>query len=201
MIIRSATQLVNRVGLAFTQALEYDKRKPFGGMIMKRKVNVWDYAGQIVQAMNPGILATTKANDHVNTMTIGWGTLGIEWGRPVFILFVRESRYTKQMLEENGEFTINVPIGEFDKKILAYCGTKSGRDTDKIKDMGLTIEEPEVISVPGFKEFPLTIECKVIYKQDQPKETLTTEIDQKFYKNGDYHTLYIGEIVSAYIIE
>jgi flavin reductase (DIM6/NTAB) family NADH-FMN oxidoreductase RutF len=99
--------------------LGYDKRKDYGGIAMKRKVNVWDYAGQIVQAMTPGILATTKAQGKVNTMTIGWGTLGIEWGRPVFILFVRESRYTKQMLDENSEFTINVPVGEIDKKIRA----------------------------------------------------------------------------------
>ena len=119
----------------------------------------------------------------------------------IFTIFVRESRYTKELLEQNPEFTISCGLDATNKNIIGYCGTKSGRDTDKIKDMGLTIEEPEVISVPGFKEFPLTIECKVIYKQDQPKETLTTEIDQKFYKNGDYHTLYIGEIVSAYIIE
>ena len=174
---------------------------------MKRKVNVWDYAGQIVQAMNPGILATTKANDHVNTMTIGWGTLGIEWGRPVFILFVRESRYTKQMLEENGEFTINVPLGEFDKKILAYCGTKSGRDTDKIADLGLTLEEGEQISVPGIKELPLTLECKVIYKQDQDPTAIGEDVKKRYYPpffpddRGDYHTAYYGQILEAYIIE
>ena len=70
---------------------------------MKKKVNVWDYAGKIVEAMRPGILVTTKANDQVNTMTIGWGTLGIEWNRPIFILYVRESRYTMQMLVWAGD--------------------------------------------------------------------------------------------------
>ena len=106
---------------------------------MKQKVNVWDYAGKIAEALTPGILVTTKADNQVNTMTIGWGTLGIQWGRPIFILFVRESRYTKQMLEKNGEFTINVPLDGCDKKILSYCGTKSGADTDKIADLGLTL--------------------------------------------------------------
>ena len=168
---------------------------------MKRKVNVWDYAGQIVQAMNPGILATTKVNDQVNTMTIGWGTLGIEWGRPVFILFVRESRYTKQMLEENGEFTINVPVGEFDKKILAYCGTKSGRDVDKIKQLGLTLEAGETVSVPAIKELPLTLECKVIYKQEQDKEAIAPFAMERYYTAGDFHTAYYGEITAAYIVE
>ena len=174
---------------------------------MKRKVNVWDYAGQIVQAMNPGILATTKACDQVNTMTIGWGTLGIEWGQPVFILFVRESRYTKKMLEENGEFTINVPMGDVNKKILSYCGTKSGRDTDKIADLGLTLEEGEHISVPGIKELPLTLECKVIYRQDQDPNAILPEIQKRSYPpffpdgRGDYHTAYYGQILDAYVIE
>lgn len=174
---------------------------------MKRKVNVWDYAGQIVQAMNPGILATTKSGDKVNTMTIGWGTLGIEWGRPIFILFVRESRYTKQMLEKNGEFTINVPLGEFDKKILSYCGTKSGRDTDKIADLGLTLEEGETISVPGIKELPLTLECKVIYQQDQNPAAIGEDVQKRYYPpffsddRSDYHTAYYGQILDAYVIE
>ena len=173
---------------------------------MKRKVNVWDYAGQIVQTMTPGILATTKAQGKVNTVTIGWGTLGIEWGRPVFILFVRESRHTKQMLDENGEFTINVPLGEIDKKILSYCGTKSGRDTDKLADLGLTLEEGQQISVPGIRELPLTLECKVIYKQDQDKNAIDPECDARYYAKGtpnedDYHTVYYGLITKAYILE
>ncbi len=200
-------RLVNRVGIAFAGALGYDKRKSFGGIAMKRKVNVWDYAGQIVQAMNPGILATTKVGDKVNTMTIGWGTLGIEWGRPVFILFVRESRYTKQMLDENGEFTINVPLDSCDKKILSYCGTKSGRDTDKIADLGLTLEDGEQISVPGIKELPLTLECKVIYQQDQDPAAIGADIQKRYYPpffpddRGDYHTAYYGQILDAYVIE
>ena len=131
---------------------------------MKKYVNAFDYAGEICKALPQGILMTTAADDQVNTMTIGWGTIGIQWGKPIFIAFVRDSRYTMQMLEKNGEFTINVPMGQVDKKILGYCGTKSGRDTDKIADMAMTLEDPEVISVPGIKELPLTLECKVIYR-------------------------------------
>lgn len=174
---------------------------------MKRKVNVWDYAGKIVEAMKPGILATTKAEGKVNTMTIGWGTLGIEWSRPIFILFVRESRYTKQMLAKNGEFTINVPLGEVDKNILSVCGTKSGRDIDKIKELGLTLEEPTTISVPGIKELPLTLECKVLYQQDQDPSAIPEDITKRSYPpffpdgRGDYHTAYYAQILDAYIIE
>ena len=173
---------------------------------MKKYVNAFDYAGEICKALSQGILMTTAAEGQVNTMTIGWGTIGIQWGKPIFIAFVRDSRYTMQMLEKNGEFTINVPLGNVDKKILGYCGTKSGRDTDKIADMGLTLETGENVSVPGFKELPLTLECKVIYKQDQDPAAIFPEYDARYYakgtrNEGDYHTAYYGEITAAYIVE
>ena len=173
---------------------------------MKRNVNVWDYAGHIIEQMKSGILLTAKADGPANPMTIGWGTLGIEWGKPICIVYVRESRYTKALLEQNGEFTVNIPMGEIDKNIIAVCGTKSGRDMDKIQELGLTLEEPETISVPGIRELPLTLECKVIYKQDQDPAAIAPENDTRYYakgtpNEGDYHTAYYGQILSAYIVE
>ena len=175
-------------------------------MFMKRHINVWEYAGHILEHTGKGILLTTQADGRPNTMTIGWGTLGIEWGKPIYTVFVRESRYTKQLLEKNGEFTINVPVGEIDKNILAICGTKSGRDMDKFAELGLTEETPETISVPGIRELPLTLECKVIYKQDQDPTAIAKENDDRYYakgtaNEGDYHTAYYGQILAAYIIE
>ena len=173
---------------------------------MKQKINAFDYAGHICKAMSPGILLTTKSGSKVNTMTIGWGHIGIEWSKPIFVAYVRETRHTKQMLERNGEFTVNVPIGAIDGKILGFCGSKSGRDTDKIAELGLTLEEPEVISVPGIRQLPLTLECKVIYRQQQDLSAIPEDIIQRFYpadSDGfrDYHYALYGEIVSAYIIE
>ena len=173
---------------------------------MKRKINVWDYAGEIIEKTGEGVLLTTKADGQVNTMTIGWGTVGIQWRKPVFIAFVRQSRLTKELLDKNGEFTVNVPVGQLDKKILGICGSKSGRDMDKIKDLGLHLEEPTTISVPGIKELPLTLECKVIYKQDQVLDFLEKESRDHYYAPGsidenNYHTAYYGEILDAYIIE
>lgn len=178
---------------------------------MKKEINVFDYSSEIIKAVNGGVLLTTKADNKVNSMTISWGTLGIEWGKLIFTVFVRENRFTKQQLEKNPEFTINIPIGEFNKKILGVCGTKSGHETDKIKELDLSLESPNVISVPGIKELPLTLECRVIYKQKQDEKEVTEENKNKFYpqdvdssfhgSNRDYHTAYYGEIVSAYIIE
>ena len=173
---------------------------------MKKTVEAFDYAGHICKAMKKGILLTTKAEGKVNTMTIGWGKIGIEWNRPVFIVYVRETRHTKSMLEASGEFTVNIPYGELDSNILGYCGKKSGRDTDKIADLGLTLVESDCISVPGIQEFPLTLECKVIYQQKQDLSVLPQEIIDRFYPvvgvEGfrDYHIAYYGEIINAYLI-
>ena len=173
---------------------------------MKRDINVWDYSGRINEETGKGILLTTKSGDKVNSMTIGWGFLGIQWAKPIFVVLVRESRYTKKLLDENPEFTINVPLGEIDRNILGICGTKSGRDMDKIAELGLTLEAGKTVSVPAIKELPLTLECKVIYKQDQDPKAIDPEDDAKFYakgsKNeGDYHTAYYGQITAAYIVE
>ena len=131
---------------------------------------------------------------------------GIEWGRPIFVAYVRESRFTKEYLEKTGEFTVNIPLTDCDKNILACCGTKSGRDMDKFAELGLTEETPETISVPGIRELPLTLECKVIYKQDQDPTAIAKENDDRYYakgtaNEGDYHTAYYGQILAAYIIE
>ena len=172
---------------------------------MKQTVNAFDYAGTICHALKKGTLLTTKAGDKVNTMTIGWGHIGVEWSRPIFVAYVRESRHTKQMLEENGEFTVNIPMGELSGNILGYCGTKSGRDHDKIAELGLSLVESEVISVPGIKELPLTLECKVIYKQKQDLNAIPADILARYYpadETGfqDYHYAYYGQILNAYMI-
>ena len=168
---------------------------------MKRKVDAFTYANEITQAVGKGVLMTTKADGEVDTMTIGWGTIGIQWGKPIFIAFVRESRHTKTLVDKNPEFTINVPLGEFDKSILGFCGTKSGRDVDKIAALGLHLEDGETVSVPAIRELPLTLECKVIYKQEQIKDAIASDAMERYYPEGDFHTAYYGQITAAYIVE
>lgn len=176
-----------------------------------KKIEVFDYAKEILEGVKNGVLVTTKTNEKVNTMSISWGSLGIEWNKPIFITFVRENRFTKNQLEEHGEFTVNIPIGDFDKKIIGYAGTKSGFDVDKVKELGLTLVDGVCVDVPSIKELPLTLECKVIYKQMQDSDEITEEnkkahypqdVDSSHYAaNMDYHIAYYGEIVNAYIIE
>lgn len=178
---------------------------------MKKKIDVFEHMGEILKGVKKGVLITGKADDRVNSMTISWGMVGIEWGKPVFITFIRESRFTRSLIEKNGEFTVNIPIDDSAQDILAFCGSKSGREFDKAKELGLTYEEPEMISVPGIKELPLTLECRVVYKQTQDTSAMTEENRDKFYpqnvdslftgSNRDTHVAYYGEIVNAYVIE
>ncbi len=144
-------------------------------------------------------------------MTISWGTLGIEWNKPIFTVFVRTNRFTRKMLEKNPEFTINVTLDKVNPNIIKLCGSKSGKNTDKVAELGLTTVESDIVSVPGFKELPLTLECKVIYRQQQNPKAIPSAIRERFYPtdvssdfhgaNCDYHVAYYGEIVNAYLIE
>lgn len=173
---------------------------------MNQEIQVWDYAGKILEEIGKGALLTVKADGKVNTMTIGWGTLGIQWGKPICTVFVRESRYTKELLDKNPEFTVSIPYGDHDKGILGFCGSKSGRDVDKFEALGLTLEEGQTVSVPAIRQLPLTLECKVIYKQEQDPGAINQENTQRYYPKdaagkGDYHTAYYGQITASYIIE
>lgn len=170
-----------------------------------------DYVSEIMKAVKKGVLITTKNGAEVNCMTISWGQIGIEWNRMIFTAFVRTGRHTHKMLEESGEFSINIGMEGKVGKILGFCGTKSGADVDKVNELGLTLVPGTVISTPGIKELPLTLECKLIYKQLQDKKEIPSEINANFYpqdvpssdcgSNRDYHTMFCGEIVRAYIIE
>ena len=106
--------------------------------------------------------------------------------KPIFTVFVRQSRHTKKLLDKNGEFTINVPRKGADvKQIMSVCGTKSGRDMNKIQELGLTLEDPQVISVPGIKELPITLECRVVYKQDQNLDFRKVRYHSSMTRNFD----------------
>ena len=167
---------------------------------MNKKVNPFDHSREITEALPAGVLLTTAADGRVNTMTIGWGALGTDWNKPVFIILVRESRYTRELLDKNPEFTVNVPYGEFDRKILGVCGSKSGRNTDKIQELGLTTVKSEIVSVPGIKELPLTLECKVAARQKQEPSLIDERYRAMFYPAPeDAHIMYFGEIVNTYI--
>ena len=176
---------------------------------MKEKINVTDYANLITKMLPKGILLNTNG-DKFNSMVIGWGHLGTLWGKPTFHVYVRQGRYTKPQLDKTGEFTISVPLEKIDPAINRTLGGQSGYNIDKVKEAGLELEEAEVIGTPGIRQYPLTIECRILYAQDQELAKIPADIRERTYPqdvpgteplaNRDFHTMYVGEIVDAYII-
>ena len=168
------------------------------------RIHTLDNAEQIVQALPQGILLNTNG-DKFNSMVIAWGSLGTIWGLPAFTVYVRQSRYTKLQLDKTGEFSISAPdIGNsLDKNVCRVFGSLSGRDVNKADYVTLT--PGRSIHVPAIREYPLTLECRVLYQQDQELEKLPREIRDRFYGHdadlGDFHTAYIGQIVDAYRID
>lgn len=171
----------------------------------KEAIKIADYAQTIMDALEPGCLLNTQT-DKFNTMVIGWGQLGRLFRRPVFTVYARKSRLTRERLDQAGEFTVSIPLDGADPEVTKICGSLSGRDHDKVKEAGLSLVKPEVIKTPGIKEYPLTLECKTLYQHEFVLEDLPQEVqDQCYPQTPDFptkgtHTMYIGEIVAAYII-
>lgn len=176
---------------------------------MKEKIHITDYANLITKALPKGILLNTSG-DKFNAMVIGWGHLGTLWGRQTFHVYVRQGRYTKAQIDKTSEFTVSIPLDHPDPAINKICGWQSGHNIDKVKEAGLELENAEVTGTPGIKQYPLTIECRVLYSQDQDLSRIPKDIRNQMYPqdvdgtypmaNKDFHTMYVGEIVAAYII-
>lgn len=177
-----------------------------------KQIDIIEYLPVIVKELKQGILLNTTDGKKLNSMTIAWGQIGIEWGKTFFTAYIRHGRYTHKLIEQTKEFTISVPLDRKSVvKAVAYCGSHTGKNTDKLKDMNLTPVQGINVQSPAIKELPLTIECKVIYQQEQDVENIPKDILNSCYPkdipsdnpmaNRDFHTVYYGEIVNAYILD
>jgi flavin reductase (DIM6/NTAB) family NADH-FMN oxidoreductase RutF len=142
------------------------------------------------------MLVTAGDKDSFNMMTASWGGLGVLWSKNVCYIFIRPTRYTYGFIEKSNTFTLSF----FDRKyksVLNLCGTKSGRDCDKVKETGITPAETKSGSI-YFAEARLVIECRKLYYQDlEPANFLDPEISDN-YPEKDYHRMYVGEIISGF---
>lgn len=156
------------------------------------------YSSEITNKLSKNGIFLVTGIEKPNVMTMGWGSIGYFWGKPIFIAPVRLSRYSHDLIEKNNEFTVNIPFSTDMGKALAFCGTKSGRDVDKFKELNLTAIPSQLIKTPVIKECDIHYECKVVYKKDMSEDGLSSAINKKSYSDNNYHTLYFGEIVACY---
>jgi len=157
-----------------------------------------DYLRETLDALaDPGCLLATRGNDGTqNAMTIGWGTIGIIWGRPVFVVLVRPSRHTWKLLEENGDFTVNVPPPEL-REAVGICGSRSRRDHDKFAETGLTPVPSRRVAAPVIEQCVIAYECRTIHRNHVVPEALAPAVARDCYRSGDFHTLYFGQILGV----
>lgn len=126
-----------------------------------------------------------------NGMTISWGGAGELWNRDVIFAFIRPQRYTKECMDKSDYFTVS--FFDNDKKdALKICGSKSGRDCDKMTLAGLTPEFDGDAVYP--KEARLVIKCKKIAVQKMDNAGFADKSIEQNYASGDYHYVYVGEI-------
>ena len=144
------------------------------------------------------MLITAGNAKDFNTMTASWGGFGILWRKPVATIYVRPQRHTYQFVEREDVFSLSF-FGKGYRKALNLCGTKSGRDCDKVSESGIT-----PIVTPGstiaFKEARLILECKKLYADNiEPQFFVDKRIDGSVYPTKDYHRFYIAEITGCWL--
>ncbi len=167
------------------------------------KIEASDLPDNVIQLIGKEWMLVTAGNkDSYNTMTASWGGVGYIWERPSTFIFIRDTRYTYQFLQQEESFTLSF----FDEKYrnaLRICGTRSGRDTNKIEEAGLTpLETPS--GLMSFGEARMIIECKKMFVQELDYANLTelykTKVMEESYKNeSSKHQMFISEITNIWV--
>ena len=143
-------------------------------------------------------LVTAGTEKDLNTMTVSWGAFGELWSKDIATIYIRESRHTLKYLEKEEYFTITFYGKEYKKELL-LCGTKSGKDIDKVKETGFTTMYDKA---PFFKEANIVLICKKVSKTDFKNiEIYDKSIINDNYSDNDYHYAYNGIIEKVLVKE
>ena len=138
-------------------------------------------AGNMIYPL-PAVMISCGDKEIANIVTVAW-TGTICTNPPMTYISLRPSRYSYEIIKRTGVFVINLTT-----EALAYatdfCGVKSGRDIDKFKEVGLTIERDDMYACPMILESPVSIVCR------------TTEI-----KPLGSHHMFIAEVKAVYVDE
>ncbi len=161
-----------------------------------KEINIRDLNKNAVKMISDEWALLTAGNEEgFNTMTVSWGGIGELWGKDVAFVFVRPQRYTKEFIDREGKMTLSFFAGGY-KKEMGICGKKSGRDTNKFEETGLTpVFEYDTVYV---KEATHVLVLKTLAIADMKGEyILEKAIIPDCYENGDFHKVYICEIVKT----
>ena len=162
-----------------------------------RKVAADKIPGNYIKLLSDWTLITSGTPDQVNVMTASWGGLGTFWEKPVAFCFLNPTRYSVQMMDKGEYYTISFYTEAY-KEALKYCGSVSGRTTDKVKGSGLTpIKTPS--GATAFSEAWMILECKKIVSQQLSSESIVDKNLPTDWTKDGFHKMYIGEILNVWI--
>ena len=157
-----------------------------------KELNIRDIKENLVRMIaDDWALVSASDGEKWNIMTISWGGVGELWGKDVVFAFIRPQRYTKGFMDKSDYFTVSF-FDEQYKDALKICGTKSGRDCDKLSLAGLSAEYDGEAVYPA--QARVVIKCRKIAVQQMDNAGFLDESIESNYKAGDYHFIYIGEI-------
>ena len=162
-----------------------------------QKVDIKELAlNPFVKIGKEWMLVTARDGEKVNTMTASWGGMGVLWSENVAFVFIRPQRYTYEFVEKSDRFTLSFFDGEY-KKELGVLGTVSGRDGDKIAQVGFDV--CDVDGEPAFEQAKLVLVMKKLYRDVLKEECfLEAAPNEKNYPEKDYHVVYVARIEAAY---
>ncbi len=157
-----------------------------------------DFTENGFQWFNDAELLAVGDREKSNAMTIGWGGIGTVFGRTALTVYVAEKRYTKEFIDKAEYFTV-MTFDVDHSNVLNYMGTKSGRDGDKAKALGLHTAYT-ANGTPYYTEATMVIECKIMYAAPMEAKDFKSDVPRNLYRNfsGGLHSIYIGEVVNAW---
>lgn len=163
-----------------------------------KQISAEQIPGNIFRLLSQDWMLITAGNaDRFNTMTASWGGLGHLYNKPVAFCFINPARYTYRFMEKEETYTLSFYTEAY-RDALKYCGSHSGKDTDKIKGSGLTpIITPN--GSPAFSEAWLIIECRKLVSQSFIPEALHDEALRDQWTGKSMHKMYIGEILNVWV--
>lgn len=139
-------------------------------------------------------LLTAGDETGFNPMTVSWGNMGVMWNKNIVTVYVRPQRYTKEFIDRSDKFTLSF-FEESMRPALKLCGSKSGRDLNKVEATGLTPIFED--GTTCFAEAKLVLECKKIYQDKIRPEGFLVPYIKDCYPQEDYHIIYMGEILKV----
>lgn len=154
--------------------------------------------GNIIKMLSQDWMLITAGNkDQFNMMTASWGGLGVLYGKPTATCFINPTRYTYQLMEKNDTYTLTFYTEAY-REALQYCGSNSGKNTDKVKGSGLSpITTPD--GSQAFSEAWLIIECRKLVSQSITPEAISNEEVKEQWAGKQLHKMYIGEIINVWV--